>query len=218
MEFHEEELKVLERGGVIIGVDEVGRGSLAGPICVSACVITPMSHTTFSSRDVKKTPIRDSKRLSRAQRERTFSWLQENVQATFVQIEASEIDEHGIQKANVKALRMALEQASLLQETQDVVAFVDHFKVQTLPRISRIISSPKGDSLYISVACASIWAKVTRDIHMAQLAIEHPNYGWEKNAGYGTLKHQEALKEFGISPQHRKSFLTKMQSFYSKEA
>lgn len=218
MDFHDEELSVLEKGGVIIGVDEVGRGSLAGPICASACIITPTSFNAFEFRDTQKTPIRDSKKLSHAQRERTFLWLKDNLQATCIQIEALEIDAYGIQKANEKALNMALEQASYNVQSENIVAFVDHFKISPPLKVSRIISSTHGDSLYMSVACASIWAKETRDIHMAELADDHPHYGWESNSGYGTLNHREAIIKHGVSPQHRMSFLTKMQSSYSKVA
>lgn len=216
MDFHDEEMAVLENFGTIIGVDEVGRGSLAGPICASACIVTPIQKSLIQLRDIQKIPIRDSKKLSRQQRERTFTWLRENFQASFIRIEPKEIDRNGIQNANNEALNMALQQAVSVVQSQEIVCFVDHFKVQKPQGVSRIMSMAHGDSLYVSVACASIWAKVMRDTYMTTLSSQYPQYKWETNMGYGTQEHRDALKKFGISPHHRRSFLTKMQSFYSK--
>lgn len=218
MQFHPDEEQVLREGGIIIGVDEVGRGSLAGPICAAACVITSAERAMFSQRNTRTVKIGDSKKLSKLQREKTYSWLKGTVKIVFIRIEAQQIDLHGIQKANTHAIEEALRQAISSHPNANAVAFIDHFKI-TLPKgFSRSISSTRGDSTYVSVACASIWAKVSRDAVMKDLAAAHPEYGWDSNVGYGTKAHIQGIQTYGATSYHRKSFLTKMQSSCSKEA
>ncbi len=218
MYFHPEEEEVLMKGGVIIGADEVGRGSLAGPICAAACLITSVDRLKINTRDTSIIKIGDSKKLTTLQRERTYQWLKDSFIMTFCSVEVSEIDIYGIQTANSKALTKALELAIFEQSNSLAVAFIDHIKPVIPTGFACSVSSTRGDSTYISVACASIWAKVSRDAYMKNLAFEYPGYGWESNAGYGTKAHIAGIQKHGISPYHRKSFLTKMQFSSVKEA
>lgn len=218
MNIHPDERQILDAGGTIIGIDEVGRGPLAGPICAAACMISQKNLPHLLERNESAYPIRDSKKLTRIQREKTSSWITEYLWVGFYQVDADEIDSKGIQPANRKVLQSSMEQAVPFLTTKNNVVFVDHFAL-TLPKeISQAISIPRADATYLSVACASIYAKTMRDSIMRGLAQKHPEYGWDTNAGYGTKSHQEAIKAHGITSHHRKSFLTKMQFFYSKGA
>ena len=218
MEIHPHEREILDAGGTIIGIDEVGRGPLAGPICAAACLITQDNLDHILERNTSLYPINDSKKLTHLQRERSAVWIKEYLSVKFITVDADEIDAKGIQSANRKVLQEALEQTLPFFTTENTVVFIDHFPLKKPKTISRMISVPRADATYLSVACASIYAKAMRDKIMQELSNQHPQYGWDANAGYGTKKHQEALKEHGATAYHRKSFLTKMQSSYSKGA
>ncbi len=172
----------------IIGVDEVGRGALAGPIVVAAVEI-----------DLKIDGINDSKQITKPNRQLLADILHR--QSKLIRIgycTHKEIDERGV----TEALRLAYKRA--LDGIQADLVLTDHF---TLPTDHRHIRATKGDSLFYSVAAASIVAKVYRDQLMKVYAHFFPGYGWEQNAGYGTVSHLQAIKDSGATPIHRQSFL-----------
>ncbi|RIW36391.1 ribonuclease HII [Bacillus salacetis] len=175
----------------IAGIDEVGRGPLAGPV-VAAAVVLPPGFTLLG--------INDSKQLSEKQREKFYSYITEAAIAWGTGIVSSEeIDELNIYQASKKAMAAALD---------DIKMKPDHLLIDAMelgtpyPETSLI----KGDARSISIAAASIVAKVTRDRMMEVYSRQYCGYGLEKNMGYGTKEHLEGLKKLGASPIHRKSF------------
>lgn len=174
----------------IAGIDEAGRGPLAGPIAAAAVILS------------EPVPgVNDSKVLSERQREVLFERLVSGSHAIGVEtIEASVIDAEGIQSANYAAMARAMGQ---LDPPPDFL-LVDGFAIQgcAVPQHAIV----KGDRLSQSIAAASIIAKVTRDRIMKQLDVQYPEYGFAKHKGYGTRAHIEALQKFGPCDAHRKSF------------
>ena len=185
---------ILKKQGIslIAGVDEVGRGSWAGPL-LAAAVILPNKLI----RDV-----RDSKMLSPQKREVLSKQIKEaSIDYNFGIVEVSEIDEIGLGKAT----KLVLERALLGLKIQPEFALIDAFELShNLPFDQKAII--KGDSICFSIASASIIAKVKRDRMLSDLHKIYPNYGFDKHKGYGTKFHQEMLKKHGPSEVHRKSF------------
>lgn len=182
-------------GGSVAGVDEAGRGPLAGPV-VAAAVILDRSRLTarLAAR------IDDSKRLSRARREAVFAALADTARIGIGQADVAEIDRLNILQASLVAMTRAVE---ALRPPPDV-ALIDGNQAPALSCPVRCIAG--GDRLSLSIAAASIVAKVTRDRMINALAERYPGYGWERNAGYGTQEHLKALQILGITPEHRRSF------------
>jgi len=177
----------------IAGVDEVGRGPLAGPVCVAA-VIMPLDDIIDG--------VDDSKKLSEKKRKVLFEQIKEKAIAYSVQlVDERVIDEINILEATKLAMKKAIEGLSL---KPDVVLVDAISKLDVDVEIRGIV---KGDALSYSIGCASILAKVTRDDLMVELAKEYPEYGFEKHKGYGTKQHIEALKQIGPCEYHRLSFL-----------
>lgn len=175
----------------IAGIDEVGRGPLAGPV-VAAAVILPD--------DFEVLGIDDSKKLTETKREELYELIRSSAVSIGVGIiEAKEIDVINIYEATKKAMYVALNELHINPD----FLLVDAMKL-TVPVPSEAII--KGDSKSISIAAASIIAKVTRDRMMKELAISYPEYRFEQNMGYGTKEHIEALQLYGATPHHRKSF------------
>jgi len=175
----------------IAGVDEAGRGPLAGPIVAAAVVLN----------DNPPQGLDDSKRLTTAQREALFAQLQHEDHAIGVSIiSAEEIDANGIQPANYKSM---LDAATALSTPPDFL-LVDGFQLPECPWSQRRLI--KGDRRSASIAAASIIAKVTRDRIMEEFDVQYPEYGFARHKGYGTEQHLEALAEYGPCPIHRRSF------------
>ena len=177
----------------IAGVDEVGRGPLAGPV-VAAAVILP--------EDFDVPGVDDSKKLSEKRREELFDIITERAVAYGIGMaDHSIIDEINILQATKLAMKEAI---SSLQQQPDYILF-DAMRIDDLeiPQESLI----KGDAKVLAVAAASIVAKVTRDRMMAEYSAEYPGYAFEKNKGYGTKAHYEGLREHGMCPIHRRTFL-----------
>ncbi|MBW3535769.1 MAG: ribonuclease HII [Gemmatimonadetes bacterium] len=173
----------------IAGVDEVGRGPLAGPVVAAAVVLR---------RDVTVPGADDSKRLPAALRERLFGEIMERAAAVGIgAASVKEIDRTDILRATVTAMARALE--SLAEPPDHVV--VDGLPVPGLGWEHEAVVG--GDALIHSVACASIVAKVARDRLMRRLASRYPGYGWAENVGYGTPDHLDALRALGPTPHHR---------------
>lgn len=190
----------LENVGVICGVDEAGRGPLAGPVCAAAVILPP--HTVIEG-------LNDSKKLTDKRRRELFPVICEKAMAygiAFATVE--EIDEMNILQATFLAMRRAIEQL----EGKAEFALIDGNR-QTEFGIP-VMTVVKGDSRSANIAAASVLAKVTRDEYMEKLALEYPQYGFEVHKGYGTKRHYEALREHGASEVHRKTFLKK---FYGEK-
>jgi len=191
------EEKILEAQGYqrIAGVDEVGRGALAGPV-VAAAVILPYDKNAPWFAQVK-----DSKLLSSAERELLFHHIQEIALATGIGIAPCEVvDTQGIIKATELAMRLAIDQISPPPES----LLIDYMRLPEVPLPQKGIKD--GDNLCFSIACASIVAKVTRDRLMAELDKTYPGYGLAQHKGYGTKEHLSCLRRLGPSPIHRQSF------------
>ncbi|WP_417449831.1 ribonuclease HII [Kordiimonas sp.] len=185
---------ILEREGYtsLCGVDEVGRGPLAGPVVAAAVILDPQCVPDG---------LNDSKKLSKKKREALFDQIYEQAIAVSVaQASVEEIDEINILEASMLAMRRAV--AGLVVEAQ--AALVDGNRAPGLEIHTRTLV--KGDARSLSVAAASIIAKVFRDRLMKNLGQKHPEYDWGSNAGYGVAKHLAALRLVGVSPHHRKSF------------
>ncbi|MDH7605687.1 MAG: ribonuclease HII [Melioribacter sp.] len=179
---------------LIAGVDEAGRGPIAGPV-VAAAVIFDES--------VFHPQINDSKKLSEKIRENLYEWIIQNcVSYAVACVNHDEIDEINILQASLKAMKYAVEKL----EVKPHLVLIDGNKSFSL-NDSVIRTIVKGDSKSFSIAAASILAKVTRDRIMKEAALVYPEYFWERNKGYPTKSHIEAVKNFGITPLHRKSFL-----------
>lgn len=177
---------------VIAGVDEVGRGPLCGPVTAAAVILDP-AHIPQG--------IGDSKALSSAKRERIYVELLAVAQVSVAHASVEEIDALNILRASHLAMERAV--AGLLIRPDFVL--VDGNRLpKGLPCGAEAVV--KGDAKSLSIAAASIAAKVVRDRIMVDLAQQHPGYGWERNAGYPTKDHLAALLNLGVTPQHRRSF------------
>lgn len=185
---------VLESRSVqpVCGIDEVGRGPLAGPVVAAAVILNPLAIPEG---------IDDSKRLTAARREALHAELLASAVVGVGQASVEEIDRINILRASFLAMRRALAQLT----PAPALALVDGNKVPPdLGCPARAIVG--GDGLVLSIAAASIVAKVTRDRIMVALAQQFPGYAWEQNKGYGTRAHVAALSELGVTPHHRRSF------------
>ena len=179
----------------IIGSDEVGRGSFAGPICAAAVKIN-YSHLEFLIN------VKDSKKLSVKKREEIFSIVQEkNIDYSFKESSNTFIDQFGIKNANEKVLKESISDLY----TGNEIVYVDHFKINDFKSISVV----RGEDNCRAIALASIVAKVIRDNIMIKFSEKYPEYSFEKNKGYGTKDHREAISKHGLSKIHRKSFNSK---------
>jgi len=179
----------------IIGADEVGRGSFAGPICAAAVKIN-YSHLELL------TNVKDSKKLSPKKREEIFSIVEENnIEYSFNESSNTFIDQFGIKNANEKVLSDSISDIY----TGNEIVYVDHFKINDFNSISVV----RGEDNCRAIALASIVAKVIRDNLMIKFSKKYPEYSFEKNKGYGTKDHREAISRYGLSNIHRKSFSLK---------
>ena len=186
--------------GVICGVDEAGRGPLAGPV-YAAAVILP--------RDLEIPGLTDSKKLSDKKRRELFPIIQEQAVAFGIGVASEkDIDEINILQATFLAMKRALEKLSVRPD----LALIDGNRKTDFGVPAKTVV--KGDSLSASIAAASILAKVSRDDYMMELAQKYPQYGFVIHKGYGTKAHYQALREFGPSEVHRMTFL---KSFYGKK-
>lgn len=206
-------------GVPVCGIDEVGRGPLAGPV-VAACVYIPpetLDNPLWSE-------ITDSKKISAIKREKLFEPLKKLCVYGLAEASCQEIDELNIHHATLLVMKRAFVSMvsfrrseaiggifslddclrSLDYARDDMMALIDGKFTPKLPCQTQAVI--KGDSLSLSIGAASILAKVTRDRLMAKLHLDHPHYGWDTNAGYGTKTHMEGLETHGITPHHRLSF------------
>ena len=187
-----------EHAGVVCGVDEAGRGPWAGPVVAGAAILDPSKLT-----DDLLTGLDDSKKLKAAKREALLERLVacDGVILGLGQASVEEIDHLNILQATFLAMKRAVEDLGL----QPDFALIDGNKIP--PGLSCAAQAiVKGDGRSLSIAAASIQAKVARDQMMAELDVAFPGYGWASNAGYGTKQHQQGLARLGVTEHHRKSF------------
>ena len=196
-ELWELENEIYDSGvSLICGVDEAGRGPLAGPVCAAA-VILP--------RNIEIVGLNDSKKLSEKSREKLYDEICEKAMSfgiAFASVE--EIEELNILNAAMLAMNRAIAQL----EPQPELALIDGNRSSAIEINSRCVI--KGDAKCADIAAASILAKVTRDRYMLEMAEKYPEYHFERHKGYGTKLHYEALREYGPCEIHRPSFLRKM--------
>lgn len=180
--------------GVVCGVDEVGYSPIAGPV-VAAAVILPSG-----PRPRALAGLRDSKQLSRAQREQFFDVIAGLADVSVAEAGVAEIDSLNIYQANRLAMKRAV---TGLRGTPDLALVDGHFKPDLPCLLENLV---KGDERSLSIAAASVMAKVTRDRYMAREGERYPGYAWLSNVGYGTEAHYLGLLRFGPTPLHRRSF------------
>ena len=190
---------------MILGIDEVGRGPYAGPLVIGACILGDWQNSENAEWIEKLT---DSKKLSAKRREELYVLIKEKALATATGwVSSAEIDEMGLSEALRLATRRAVEQ---IQKTrvpfsEIIIDGTMNFLVGT--KLEKYVSTlKKGDFLVKEISAASILAKVERDKYMAELDAVYPEYGFGKHVGYGTAAHQKAMEEFGLTPEHRRSF------------
>lgn len=181
---------------LVAGIDEAGRGPLAGPVVAAACILDP---------DTPILGLDDSKKLTEKKREALYTEIMEKAVAySIIRVEADVIDEVNILNATKGAMRSCVEELKKLGKTPDVLLIdavnLDGTGVDVVPII-------KGDAKSNSIAAASVLAKVTRDHIMMDYDNEYPGYGFGKHKGYGTKDHYAAIREQGMTPIHRRTFL-----------
>ena len=180
------------RGRSVAGVDEAGRGPLAGPVVAAAVLLPEGVHVEGAD---------DSKRLSPAVREELFHAILQSAQCVGVgAASVREIDRRNILRATTVAMQRALDHLACVPDH----IVIDGLPVKHLGRPHEAVVD--GDALIHSIGCASIVAKVVRDRLMHRLARRYPGYGWERNAGYGTAEHRGAIEQLGLTPHHRLTF------------
>ena len=184
-----------EKVKYIAGIDEVGRGPLAGPV-VTACVVMPY--------DKMLEGVFDSKKVSKKNRERLYDEIINNAYSVSISVKNQDvIDKINILNATKEAMKECFENSKVKPD----LLLVDAVKLNICENEMSII---KGDETSYAIACASIIAKVYRDKMMEKYGKTYPNYDFENNVGYGTKKHIESIKQYGITPIHRLSFLSKI--------
>lgn len=183
---------------VFCGVDEAGRGPLAGDVYAAAVILS--DKTLIKG-------LNDSKKISEKNREKLFDIIIENADDFCIaSASAEEIDRINI----LQAAMLAMERAVAGLKKAPEFALIDGNRCPALPCTSEFLV--KGDAKSASIAAASVLAKVARDRYMRQLAEEYPEYGFEKHKGYGTKLHYEMIEKYGITPVHRRSFLKKLSN------
>ena len=183
--------------GPVAGVDEAGCGPWSGPVVAGAVIFDD-----YDAAAKELSMLDDSKKLTKLKREKLFEQLHEmpGVHIGVGQCTREEIDSLNIRQAALLAMKRAVEDMSIAPAH----VLADGTGIPDLAcDVQPIV---KGDALSLSIAAASVIAKVTRDKIMTRLAAKYPEYGWERNSGYGTAEHQKAINEYGITPHHRRSF------------
>lgn len=190
----------LAHDGFVCGLDEAGRGPLAGPV-VAACVYIPdnMRKESFWSQ------VNDSKKLTGKKREELYGLIITHAHYGIAESCVEEIDKINILQASLLAMSRSLNKMSVDFGLVPTLALVDGNRKPKLP--CEVQTVVKGDSISLSIAAASILAKVTRDRLMSELCQKFPAYGWSRNAGYGTAEHLRAINDHGVTDHHRRSFM-----------
>ncbi len=202
------EKKLFEEGWeMIVGIDEVGRGPLAGPVVACAATLKDYSLEIKNYEKKKFDLIRDSKMLSEKQREKLFDFIKEYFYVGIGMCDHETIDRMNILEASFLAMKAALSSlnTNIKNQNAKIIILVDgNKKIPNLSKEQRAIVN--GDKIVKSISAASIVAKVTRDRIMREMDEKYPNYGFHKNKGYGTRFHMDALRKCGPCEIHRKTF------------
>ncbi len=181
-----------------VGVDEAGAGPLMGPVVAAAVVLS----------NERSNELRDSKKLSEKKRNELQQYIRDNAEDYAIAfVDEREIDEINILNARIKAMNKAIGKLKLIDFIDLTLIDGNRFYPQWDMPYKTIIG---GDDLYKSISAASILAKYERDKYIVKLHDEYPMYEWNKNKGYGTKNHIAAIKKYGITPYHRKTFLTRI--------
>jgi ribonuclease HII len=183
---------------IVVGIDEVGRGPLAGPVAAGAVAFTKECEVVDG--------VRDSKTLSEKQRNELYGEIKESVRGYGIgMVSEKEIDEIGIQMAVLKAMTLALKSVEEMIGGKAEYLLIDGRNVELIGEYPTMKLS-KGDLYHYSISAASVLAKVDRDNLMIQYAKKYPEYGFDRNMGYGTREHISALKKYGVCDIHRRSY------------
>ena len=177
---------------ILAGVDEVGRGSLIGPVYAAAVIL---------NKTINRKLLKDSKSLSKVNREKLFTYIKENSIWAIGQASVSEIEKINILNASLLAMKRAI----MKLKKKPSLVLIDGNKIPKLKNYN-LKFVIKGDQKIPSISAASIIAKVSRDRFITTLSKKFRNYGWDTNSGYGTKEHLRAIKKFGITKYHRKTF------------
>ena len=199
---YEEEL--IDDGiNLIAGVDEAGRGPIAGPVVIASCIL-PVNYRIAG--------LNDSKQLSKKKREELYKEIVKHaVSYKIIFVSAKEVDESNIYSVTQEAMKEAL----LSLDIKPEYALIDFMPIKDIDIPTKSITH--GDALSASIAAASILAKVSRDEYMAKMDIKYPNYGFKHNMGYATKMHIESLEKYGPCPIHRKTFYPVSKYFSQTE-
>ena len=204
-------LKLPSTNYIEVGVDEAGRGPLFGPVVAAACVLP----TNLSENDSLLSYVKDSKKLTEKKRNEVVKYIKEKAIAYGIgEASVQEIDTINILQANFRAMHRALDQVYEKIQFEHIIVDGPHFKRYIKPNTNPPVlvpytTIPQGDAQYMNIAAASILAKTYRDNLIIQMVNDDPSlekYGLKSHKGYGTKKHMDALKEYGATPHHRKSF------------
>lgn len=188
----------------VVGTDEAGRGPAAGGVFSAAVYFPEISEGLI--RDLER--LNDSKKLSRVAREKLYEIILSSTVNSIVCVEVDEIEKINILNSSLKAMKLACEDVIQKANLSDFITLVDGNKlIKNYEYPQQYVI--KGDGKSASIAAASILAKVARDRYMDELASEYPQYGWDRNAGYLTKEHLNAIDEYGLTKYHRPSFLKK---------
>jgi ribonuclease HII len=190
-DFSREQMAFARGAHVVAGVDEAGRGPLAGPVMVAACVLDPANIPAG---------LNDSKKLTAAKREALFDEILRSSHCAIVSVSAARIDAINIRAATLEGMTHAVERLAVTPD----YALIDGRDVPKLPCKGEAVI--KGDALSLSIAAASILAKVMRDRLMRRAHLSWPDYGFADHMGYGTPQHLTAISSYGATPIHRMSF------------
>lgn len=190
---------------MILGIDEVGRGPYAGPLVIGACILGDWQNSENAEWIEKLT---DSKKLSAKRRDELYVLIKEKALAAATGwVSSVEIDEIGLSEALRLATRRAVEQIQKTKVPFSEIIIDGTMNFLAGTKLEKYVSTlKKGDFLVKEISAASILAKVERDNYMAKLDAVYPEYGFGKHVGYGTATHQKAMEEFGLTPEHRRSF------------
>ena len=190
---------------MILGIDEVGRGPYAGPLVIGACILGDWQNSEDAEWIEKLT---DSKKLSAKRREELYVLIKEKALATATGwVSSAEIDEVGLSEALRLATRRAVEQIQKTKVPFSEIIIDGTMNFLAGTKLEKYVSTlKKGDFLVKEISAASILAKVERDKYMTELDAVYPEYGFGKHVGYGTAAHQKTMEEFGLTPEHRRSF------------
>ncbi len=205
-----EQVCIADGTDAVVGVDEVGRGPLVGPVvaaaaCVRDVTLYGVPLEELYARDERWRLVRDSKKLSAKQRAVAQAFVQEQFTVAIGLCDHATIDRINILEASLLAMKKAVQALHKQLRTEKVIVLIDGDK--ELPAYTHMQRAvPQGDRDVMSIAAASIVAKETRDAMLMALHAQYPQYGFNKHKGYGTKQHMEALRRYGPTPLHRKSF------------